>query len=377
MVTGLVPVEKQELAYIDAFKSAVGYDPNKDVPEYWGYQVQRMEVASPGEAADPDWEKADKPFIFPKDAQKVMEKWANAGTEVVAPEYVNEMLVFALGPLEGRPWGESVGHPQDIPIQKVNQLGVGMGPGLGPGPGLMPPGIGGGNGGVRDPRTMPREPIGPGPGNRTPPAGDNPFGGQHGGPGATGPGVPGEPNPAAEAAKPPAFLLFRYFDYNVEPGKHYVYRVRLGLRNPNCDKKPADLKDPELAKAKYVATKWSDPSPVISVPRETARAAGFRYGRPNQSRAFRKDYGGQVGRGQGDRSPRRVHGSSRSSGRFFEAEVHTAQSGGRWPGNDGRDAAGNGPDAAARHCRAGWSGSSAWHRARRQRKNKGAQYHSG
>jgi hypothetical protein len=265
VVTGLVPVEKQELAYSDTFKSAVGYDPNKDVPEYWGYQVQRVEVASPGEVADPDWEKADKPFTFPKDAQKVMEKWANVGAEVVAPEYVNETLVFPLGPMEGRPWGESVGHPLDIPVQKANQLG----PGTGVPPGMMQPGAGGGNGGTRIPRAAPRDPVAPGAGGRTPPAGDNPFGGDRGGPGAIGPGGPGEPSPAAGPAKPPAFLLFRYFDYNVEPGKHYVYRVQLALRNPNQEVKPVNLKDPELAKPAFLLTKWSDLSPAISVPRET------------------------------------------------------------------------------------------------------------
>ena len=47
------------------------------------------------------------------------------------------------------------------------------------------------------------------------------------------PDAPGQPglNPAEQ--KPLTFLLLRYFDYTVEPGKHYVYRVRLVLANPN------------------------------------------------------------------------------------------------------------------------------------------------
>ncbi len=66
VVTGLVPVEKQELAYSEAFKSAVNYDANKDYPEYSDYQVERVEVASPGEAADPDWKDAKSCSPSPK-----------------------------------------------------------------------------------------------------------------------------------------------------------------------------------------------------------------------------------------------------------------------------------------------------------------------
>ena len=131
VVTGLVPVEKQELAYIEAFKSTVNYDPNNDYPEYANYQVQRVEVASPGEAADPDWKDVDS-FNFSKDLVKVTEKWAQMGTEVVANEYLNGAIVFPLGPLVGRVWGESVAHPQDIPIQKVTPLGPGTGSWNGP-----------------------------------------------------------------------------------------------------------------------------------------------------------------------------------------------------------------------------------------------------
>jgi hypothetical protein len=65
------------------------------------------------------------------------------------------------------------------------------------------------------------------------------------------------------------YRLFRFFDFNVEPGKRYVYRVQLALKNPNEGKKASWLEKPELAKGKYVFTKWSDPSPVISVPRDS------------------------------------------------------------------------------------------------------------
>ena len=55
----------------------------------------------------------------------------------------------------------------------------------------------------------------------------------------------------------------------MEPNKQYVYRVCLALGNPNQGVKPAFLKKPELAKETYLKTKWSEPSPVIAVPRDT------------------------------------------------------------------------------------------------------------
>ena len=70
--------------------------------------------------------------------------------------------------------------------------------------------------------------------------------------------------------KAPEYKLLRFFDFNVEPGKQYVYRVRLALLNPNHSVKPAVLKNPDLAKQQpYLITKWSDPSNSVSVPYDT------------------------------------------------------------------------------------------------------------
>ena len=58
-------------------------------------------------------------------------------------------------------------------------------------------------------------------------------------------------------------------DYSVKPGKHYVYRVRLALKNPNYQVPANQLADPKLAKNQFLITKWSDPTSVIAVPRDT------------------------------------------------------------------------------------------------------------
>jgi hypothetical protein len=73
----------------------------------------------------------------------------------------------------------------------------------------------------------------------------------------------------AEEQKDLGFRLFRFFDFKVEPGKQYIYRVQLALANPNYGMKAAVLKKAELAQKQFLKTGWSEPSPIISVPRDT------------------------------------------------------------------------------------------------------------
>ena len=56
------------------------------------------------------------------------------------------------------------------------------------------------------------------------------------------------------------FLLFRYFDFDVESGMAYRYRVRLKLRNPNFDLPAEELAgaDTEIAKGEERETPWSN-----------------------------------------------------------------------------------------------------------------------
>lgn len=56
------------------------------------------------------------------------------------------------------------------------------------------------------------------------------------------------------------YLLFRYFDFEVESGKAYRYRVRLTLRNPNFERTAEELAgaDMEIAKGEERETPWSN-----------------------------------------------------------------------------------------------------------------------
>ena len=63
-------------------------------------------------------------------------------------------------------------------------------------------------------------------------------------------------------------LLFRYFDFDVEPGNVYRYRVRLSLLNPNFDRPVEELLTPDSAKRLTRLTEWSEPTAPVTVERD-------------------------------------------------------------------------------------------------------------
>ncbi len=49
------------------------------------------------------------------------------------------------------------------------------------------------------------------------------------------------------------YKLLRFFDFSVEPGKSYIYRVSLALKNPNFGVDAGKLEKAESAKEKYLS----------------------------------------------------------------------------------------------------------------------------
>lgn len=81
-------------------------------------------------------------------------------------------------------------------------------------------------------------------------------------------------------------LLFRYFDFNVDPGKTYRYRVRLKVQNPNFGLSPEQIRSPEVAEGEFRFTPWSAATEPVTVPPDTeyfVRQIGA--GRPGQPAA--------------------------------------------------------------------------------------------
>jgi hypothetical protein len=275
VLTALVPFAKQEAAYNDTFRLADGYNQQTDYPTYLGYWVERVEVTG-GDDEKPDWSKATK-FISSKETASAIEQWSQQtrDNEIVAPQYIEQRLVFPLGPLVNRLWDANVAHEPKIPVQKASDRGMGgdmrgagLGGGVRPGAGRMPGPMG------AMPGPMGGERMGAG---RMPGV----MGARDGQPDTEGTEFGAEENAAtrrdrADAAeeavqdnRAPEYHLFRFFDFHVEPGKRYVYRVRLGLQNPNYGLKAPLLAKADLAAKKIIETPWSDPSPAVSVLRDT------------------------------------------------------------------------------------------------------------
>jgi hypothetical protein len=268
VLTGLVSYDKELRAFDDALRNAgpTGcYDPQRDTPYYIACDVQRAEVVSPADGAKPNWDNV--PVILSNKAlSDALKRWGQPPmADMVAPEHLFQprptSLTFPLPPVTGSPWTESVAHPPEIPLLDLGQANpAGMGGGFG-GRGIGPTAPPAGS-----PPTIPGPKPPDGAGGHEDPYGDNPTE-----PVAPAGGGPSE-GPAAPGAAVSTALLFRFFDFDVQPGKQYVYRVRLVLRNPNYKLKATSLKDAKLAAAQYLKTKWSDesdPPLLVSVPDDT------------------------------------------------------------------------------------------------------------
>ncbi|HWB10303.1 MAG TPA: hypothetical protein VG826_13820 [Pirellulales bacterium] len=72
--------------------------------------------------------------------------------------------------------------------------------------------------------------------------------------------------------------LFRFFDFDVQPGKVYSYRIKLVAINPNYELPRRLLARPDAAQELFVEAKWSLPSPPVAVVRGTRLlASGIDY----------------------------------------------------------------------------------------------------
>jgi hypothetical protein len=64
-------------------------------------------------------------------------------------------------------------------------------------------------------------------------------------------------------------LLFRYLDFDVNPGAAYRYRVRLQLENPNRNRLLEEVADPNVKDGLFRWTEWSEPTVAAYVQPDT------------------------------------------------------------------------------------------------------------
>lgn len=314
VVVAKVPIKEQLKLYRDALENARSYDPEADFPQYMGYYVQRTEVR-PGQP--PDWQRVSvydgqsknirsgkriAKGVVEKVLAQVVEDWAEVAPEVVDSRFFdpNYVLPFPLPPLVGRDWGEDVTH-SDIPLaeddpgldrvktraepedqatpavveeadlfsSRDDQGGSRRGPSGRPGayPGsrgsLRGSMYGTSRGAASLRGGMSRFDL-----DASPEIG---YGGRsRGGRGGRG--------GYRMLARDVPYWLLRFFDFNVEPGKKYQYRIKLALSDVNDTSSSASgrilpkdaldstVLDRQKEKKKVLFTDWSGPSPTVGIP---------------------------------------------------------------------------------------------------------------
>ena len=262
VVTGLIPFAKQMGDYQQRFAQAGLRDPQRDVPLWSDYLVERMVVAPNGRE---DWKRIDLKQFFTEAAKQ----WAGVQPDPMPPGFMlgaesNPGAAFGycspLPALAGESWGLEALHPWFVTkfkeqleeqarmaAEQAEQAATilpGQQPGAGPGF-VSPAGEFG--------------PGGPGFGPGGPGFAPGEFGMQPGGPGMM---VDAQGRPIVGID----YRLFRFVDTTVEPGKTYRYRVRLSLWNPNRDLEARHLTDAALAKDVKLASAPSNVTAPVTVP---------------------------------------------------------------------------------------------------------------
>lgn len=279
-LVGAIPYAEQFKDYQQTFRDSTYPDKSRNIPHYVRPDIERAEVV-PGQ--EPEWQSVDV-----AKAWEDMRTWAADYPDVVPAEYL-EVITEPLPALIGADFDPlEVTHPK-IPLLSVvraeeerqaalrrqkekkpdrsNQRGTarqadgrttgrgGMGA-YGGGYGGMGGGYGGMAGAYGGMGGMMGGYGGMGGG----------YGGMAGGYGGMA-GMPGMQGAAdvRQGQRPPDWKLFRFFDFDVEPGKVYQYRVKLVFFNPNYEVPIRYLENYTDREGPYREAAWSEPSPPVSV----------------------------------------------------------------------------------------------------------------
>lgn len=249
LVTGLIPVEKQQKEYARRFDTASLRDAMLDTPSWSNYQLEKTEVL-PGTAEK--WTPVEMKTV----ARRYAADWAGISTEPMLPQLLlpaelerRDATQFPLPfcipmpQLAEGSWGFNALHPwfidylqrdaaarkaqaeaeQENAAANTNVFGGATGAPM-PG-GFGPPGM----------------PIGPD-------------------------GVPMMPGAEGQMAKGPEYRLFRFIDLGVVPGRTYRYRVKTVCWNPNLNMPSRHLVDAAVAKQPTLESPDSNATSPVVVP---------------------------------------------------------------------------------------------------------------
>ncbi len=273
-VTGSIPIRKQQAAYGDLFGNAQYLDDARDQPRYLFYELQRGEVAANG---DVKWEKVDVLRAIKKENNQ----WAGVGSEQVGFAYHAPTtssyppMAMSCPPMANKPFGEEIANLPNIPLnsaeqikvqsaelEKWNELQAAMNQ-------------------IDESTLLDRDPFEGATGAASGAGGGmDATGGAGMSSGGMGPNGAGAGNDwlvnreavartmlNAQTVAAVEYYLFRYFDFDVEEGKTYQYRVKLLLANPNYGVEERFVEDPTSTEKKIVESEFCEPSNPASLGR--------------------------------------------------------------------------------------------------------------
>jgi len=303
VLTGVIPDAKQREEALASFEGTElpqpSWDRRQDIPELVYYKVERAEVSGESDHQQLTW----TPIHVLK-AMRRAQQFRGATRDVVPDRFIRNpqtaYIAFPLPPVANHTWGEEVAHEPAIPL---GPSGPEMGMFGGEMPGMGPMGPGATMGAKPKPgakrekekeKELPKSeelPDAPMLNNMQQGMG---MGGMPGGPGmmmepgsSMGPGSPvltaspegygpgGMPGSQGQVMEETRVRLFRFFDFTVEPGKRYKYRVKLMFTNPNYKLPTRVLQSADLAANRLLENDtWAETSEAIAVPRDARVLAG-------------------------------------------------------------------------------------------------------
>lgn len=248
-LVGAIPYVRQMDEYEHTFRDAFYQSPERDIPHYTLPQVERAEVV--GGRRLP-WQP-----IRVISALEDHAGWATDYPEQIDPRLVDPDLTEPLPPLVSTNYDVSaVSHPQ-VKVVRIAK---------------------------RKPEAPPSETASPSAIKEEKKQSQPIIGGlrdkKSDAPALSSSGTKNSPPGSVDKAleEPPeerfAYRLFRYFDFDVQPGKTYCYRVKLVALNPNYELPQRLLIEPASAGKLLLQSKWSSSPPPVSVVRGTRLLAG-------------------------------------------------------------------------------------------------------
>ena len=283
LLTGLIPFRKQLDEYIALYSRASYQSPERDLPIWHDYAVERLEVRPDGGG---EWKVIDITRLY----EDWKNNWASTATDSIPQQFVlpstqnlfdpADVPISYWGPLPalaakptltgmsggelgmdgsdyGSSWGLKAIHPwakdemkklleEQKKLALEQQEGMGLGGEMGNGMEF--------GGGMTGPNTSTFSPF------RDTEMGmeEGMYEGEYDESMMMGYGPDGEGMMLGQD-----YCLFRFIDTSVEPGRLYRYRVTLRAWNPNWGLSKKFLESPESADEQFVQSATSDPFPSL------------------------------------------------------------------------------------------------------------------